>query len=127
MIIPHALFLPTQESTLLLQSPQQPSQLAHHLAITCPILLSLTHHNRKIENEFIPTVALPLDAYRVADDAVVVNAEGEEAVAELLIRNEVLGYGLEVEEGWRVGGRIVSGGFVRTRNDAIGRDLVEDA
>jgi hypothetical protein len=52
---------------------------------------------------------------------VVVRAERKQAVAELLRRDQVRGYGVEVEEGGREGRRGAGGGYA-----AFG-DLVEDA
>lgn len=57
----------------------------------------------------------------------VIHAEGEQAVAELLVWDEVLGYGLEVEERCGIGGCIVVRGFVRAWDNAVGWNLVEDA
>ena len=57
----------------------------------------------------------------------VVYAEREEAVAELLVGDEVLCYGEEVEELWGIGRRISLGVFALARGDAVGWDLVEDA
>lgn len=68
----------------------------------------------------MPFVFLAPDADGVADDAVVVCAEGEEAVAELLRWDEVGFNGFEVEEGGREGG-----GGCRGCYAAIGY-LVED-
>jgi hypothetical protein len=123
MILPdtHALLLPTQESALFLQAPQQPSQLPHHLPIRDPVRDALFHHQGKVEDEFIPAVLALANADRVANHAVVVSAKGEQAVAELLRRDQVRGYGLEVYERGGEGRRRARG-----RDAALG-DLVEDA
>ena len=121
IVIPNPLFLPTQEPSLLLQAPQQPPQLPHHLAIARPITLILPKHNREVEYKLIPTVFPLANTDRIANDAVVVNAEGEEPVAELLGWDEKLRY-----RGERKQRRGERGGQGGGRDRARG-DLVEDA
>ena len=76
-IIPNIthLFLPTQHTSLLLQPPQQPAHLPHHLAITRPVLFALAHNHREVEYKLIARVFALADAHGVADDAVVVGAK----------------------------------------------------
>lgn len=118
---PHTFLLSTQKPTLLLQPPKQPSQLPHHFSIRNPIRDRILHYYCKVKYKLIATVFPLANADRVADDAVVICAEGEEAVAELLGRDEVGGYGFEGEEGLGE-----SGGGEGRCYAALG-DLVEDA
>jgi len=117
----HAILLPTDKAALLFQTSQQPPDLCYHLPVHNPIRQPLLHDNRPVEDELISRVSAFADADGISDDAVVVDAKGEEAVAELLGRDEVRSSGVEGEErGAQSGGR---GG---RRYAALG-DLVEDA
>ena len=54
------------------------------------VMLDAIH--QAIKDEFIPTVFTFSNADGIANDAVVVDTKGEQAVAELLCRYEILGY-----------------------------------
>lgn len=118
---PHPIFLTRHKASLLFQPAQQPPDLAHHLPVRNPIGEPLLDHNRPVEDEFIPAVAPLADAHRVPDDAVVVHAEGEQTVAELLRGDEIGRRRVEGEE--RVAQRGEGG---RGCYAALG-DLVQDA
>jgi hypothetical protein len=121
IILPNPLLLSAEKAALLLQPPQQSAQLPHHLAVARPVPFILAYYDGKVEDELIPAVFPFANADRVANDAIVVDAKGEEAVAELLGRDEELRDRCEGEE--RRGQRGGTGG----RCYRAGGNLVEDA
>jgi hypothetical protein len=98
LLVPDAHLFFTQEAALLLQPSQQPPKLSHDLAIARPVRLALANNDGEIEDELVPAVSPLSYAHRVANNAVVVDTEGEQAVAELLCWYEVLRYRGEAEE-----------------------------
>ena len=121
IILPKPLLFSTQKAALLLQAPQQPSQLPHHLAVARPIPFVLAYHDGEVEYKLISAVFPLANADRVANDAVVVDAKSEETVAKLLGRDEKLRNGCKGEEGRGERGGTRGGCY------GAGRDLVEDA
>lgn len=91
LIIPHALLLSTQKTPLLFQPTKQAPHFPHDLAIARPVRLVLANHESEVEHEFIAAVLALADAHGVPDDAVVVGAEGDQAIAELLGGDEIRG------------------------------------
>jgi hypothetical protein len=98
ILLPYPFLLFTQESTLFFQPSQQPPKLPDHLAITRPIDLALPDDKRKVEYELIPAVLCTLYAYRISNNAMVIDNEREQAVAKVLTRYEVARYGGEREQ-----------------------------
>lgn len=93
--------LRAQEPALLFQIPEDPRQLPHHARIPADVRHILVQHQREVENEPVPVVlaaTVALDADGVAQDPVVVDADRDESVAELLSWNQIVGDAGEVEE-----------------------------
>ena len=107
----------TQEVVLLLQRFEKFRQLSHHTLIRAEFRAFIEDY-RKVEDEFVAVVAVVLETYGVAEQAVFVVADGDEAVAEFLLGDYVLGDGVEVDQrGWVV--------WRRGRGDGAIGDLVD--
>lgn len=97
--LPSTTFLPLssfQLSLLTTQQPPTPLQLSKHTrqlpnhALKRRKVPPLIQHNRNIEDILVSVIPTRIDdADGVADDAVAVGADGDEAVAEFLGRNQV--------------------------------------
>ena len=85
----HPVLLTTDEAALLFQPAQQPADFAHYLAVRDPVRQPLLHDDGPVEDELIPAISPLANAYRVPNYAVVVDAKGQQLVAELLRRDEV--------------------------------------
>lgn len=90
--------LVAQKATLLLERLEQLRHLPDD-ALVRAVLDRLVEHDGKVEDELVARVLAVLDAHRVAQDPVLVRAHRDEAVAEVLLGDDVLGHRVEVEEG----------------------------
>jgi hypothetical protein len=102
---------------LFLQRFEKFRQLSHHTLIRAEFHAFIKDYC-KVEDEFVAVVAVVFETYGVAKQAVFVVADGDEAVAELLLGDYVLGDGVEVDQrGWIV--------WRRGRGDGAIGDLVD--
>jgi len=96
-------FLDGKHGSLFFEISKQPGELADDSLVTVHAGI-LVDDQSKVEDELVPVILFGVDdAYRMADDAETIGANGDELVAEFLPRDDVVRDGSEVEQR-RLGG-----------------------
>lgn len=87
-----------EDAALLLEAAEEAGQLAHDALVATRVDI-LVEDKGKVEDELVALVLVRVDyTDGIADNALMVYADGEELVAELLSRDDVVGDAGEVEE-----------------------------